>query len=121
MDEFTGDMRKNATLGFDISGESNTSLLINGLKREYYEGRTKIPFEPAGRQWMAEILPELVRTTTIGAEGRVDRFFKKGGATAVVAEIESMESNYVKSHYANLLMKQPVNTKDYVRIIDRIT
>lgn len=97
-----------------ISSESN------GLRKEYYEGRTKVPFEPAGRQWMAEILPELVRSTTLGAEGRVDRFFKKGGAPAVVAEIENMESNYVKSHYASLLMKQPVNPKDYARIIDRI-
>lgn len=103
---------------------SRRTLIIssegNGLRKEYYEGRTKVPFEPAGRQWMAEILPELVRSTTIGAEGRVDRFFKKGGAPAVVAEIESMESNYVKSHYASLLMKQPVSPKDYARIIDRI-
>lgn len=96
------------------------SVESNGLKKEYYEGRTKVPFEPAGRQWMAEILPELVRTTTIGAEGRVDRFFKKGGASAVVNEIESMESNYVKSHYANLLMKQKVSSNEYARIIDRI-
>ncbi len=104
---------------------SRRTLIIssegNDIKKEYYEGRTKVPFEPAGRQWMAEILPELVRSTTIGAEGRVDRFFKNGGPAAVVAEIESMESNYVKSHYANLLMKKPVNPKDYVRIVDRIS
>src|SRR5882672_11048244 len=37
----------------------------NALKREYYEGRTAVPFEPEGRKWMSEILPELVRTTTI--------------------------------------------------------
>lgn len=96
------------------------SPVAGGLKKEYYEGRTKIDFEPAGRQWMAEILPELVRSTTIGAESRVDRFFKKGGAPAVVSEIESLESNYVKSHYANLLMKLPISTKDYPRIIDRM-
>lgn len=92
----------------------------NGLLKEYYEGRTKVPFEPAGRQWMAEILPELVRSTTIGAESRVDRFFKKGGAPAVVAEIENLESNYVKSHYASLLMKQNLSAKDYPQIISRI-
>lgn len=96
------------------------SAEANGLRKDYYEGRTKIPFEPAGRKWMAEILPELVRSTTIGAESRVDRFFKNGGAPAVVAEIESLESNFVKSHYANLLMKQSVHPKDYPRIIDRI-
>lgn len=60
---------------------SRRALVISpdggGLKKEYYEGRTKVAFEPAGRQWMAEILPELVRSTTIGAESRVERFFKK--------------------------------------------
>ncbi|HNP06338.1 MAG TPA: hypothetical protein PKN99_01870 [Cyclobacteriaceae bacterium] len=92
----------------------------NGLKKEYYEGRTKVPFEPAGRVWMAEVLPELVRSTTIGAESRVDRFFKKGGPPAVLSEIDRLASNYVKSHYANLLMKQAIKPSDYSRVIDHI-
>jgi len=106
-----------------VFGSRRTLIVSNqggNLKKEYYEGRTNIPFEPAGRQWMGEVLPELVRSTTIGAESRVDRFFKKGGAPAVVSEIESLQSNHVKSYYANLLMKQPVGTRDYARIIDRI-
>lgn len=97
-----------------ISNEGNT------IRKEYYEGRTKIPFEPAGKAWMGEILPELVRTTTIGAEGRVDRFYKKGGVNAVLNEIDLLESNHVKSYYGNLLLKQPVNQKEYAHIIDRM-
>ncbi|MEP2667978.1 MAG: hypothetical protein ABJH04_03225 [Cyclobacteriaceae bacterium] len=93
----------------------------NGLKKEYYEGRTKVPFDPAGRAWMAEVLPELVRSTTLGAESRVDRFFKQGGPLAVLNEIDRLESNYVKSHYANLLMKQAIRPGDYARIIDNIS
>ncbi len=103
---------------------SRRTLIIspqdNGLRKDYYEGRTKVPFDPAGKEWLGEILPELVRSTTIGADSRVDRFFKNGGPPAVVAEIERLESNYVKSHYANLLMKRPVNSRDYAKIIDRI-
>lgn len=92
----------------------------NVLKREYYEGRTSLPFEPEGRKWLGEILPELVRTTTLGAEGRVKRFFAKGGTPAVLNEINEMSSDYVMSHYASLLMKQPVSTKDYPVIIKNI-
>lgn len=106
-----------------VFGSRRTLIVSNeggSLKKEYYEGRTKVNFEPAGRQWMAEILPELVKSTTIGAESRVDRFFKKGGAPAVVTEIEGLQSNYVKSHYANLLMKQNLSAKDYPQIINRI-
>lgn len=104
---------------------SKRTLVIEALgggkvKKEYYEGRTKIEWEPAGRQWMSEILPEIVRTTTIGAESRVARFFKQGGTTGVLNEIGRIESDHVKSHYANLLMKQNVAVKDYAAIINKL-
>jgi len=58
---------------------SRRSIVItpteNGIKREYYEGREKMDFEKEGRKWLSEILPELVRSTTIAAENRVNRFF----------------------------------------------
>ncbi len=90
------------------------------MKKEYYEGRTKMEWDPAGKSWMSEILPEIVRSTTIGAESRVARFYSKGGTNAVLNEIGQMESDYVKSHYANLLMKQNVPVKDYTVIVNKL-
>lgn len=93
----------------------------NGLKREYYEGRTSIAYEPEGRKWLSEIMPELIRSTLIGAESRVNRFYKRGGVNAVMSEIESIESDYVKYHYADLLMRvNGLNTKDYGSIVTRM-
>jgi hypothetical protein len=91
------------------------------MKKEYYEGRTQMAWEPNGREWLSEILPDIVRNTTIGAESRVSRFFKQGGTTAVLNEIDRMDSDYSKSHYANLLMKQNVQAKDYAVIINKIS
>lgn len=93
----------------------------NGLKREYYEGRTLVAFEPDGRKWLSEVLPELVRTTTIGAESRVNRFFRQGGASAVVNEIKRLESDHVKAHYATLLMKLNIPVSDYGMIASGIS
>jgi hypothetical protein len=90
------------------------------FKKQYYEGRTMVNWEPQGRQWLAEILPEVVRTTTLGAESRVKRFFKQGGTTAVLAEITRIESDYTKSHYADLLMKQSIQVKDYAPIVNKL-
>ncbi len=93
----------------------------NGLKREYYEGRTSIPYEPEGRKWLAEIMPELIRSTTIGAESRVNRFYRQGGTNAVLREIAAMESDYVRYHYAKVLMNVPsITTKDYATIINSV-
>lgn len=104
---------------------SKRSIVIESLgggkmKREYYEGRTKMDWEPNGKAWLGEILPDIVRNTTIAAEARVNRFFKQGGTAAVLAEIDKIDSDHVKSHYANLLMKQPVQTKDYVSIVNKV-
>jgi hypothetical protein len=92
------------------------------LKREYYEGRTSMPWEPEGRKWLAEIMPELLRSTTIGAESRVNRFYKQGGVNRVLSEITALESDYVAQHYADLLMKiSGVSQKDYPSIIKKVT
>ncbi len=105
---------------------SRRTLVISsqsgGLKREYYEGRTNMPWEPEGRKWLAEIMPELLRTTTIAAESRVNRFYKQGGVNGVLNEINAMESDYVIQHYADLLMEiSTVSQKEYVNIINKIT
>jgi hypothetical protein len=105
---------------------SRRTLVISpqssGLKREYYEGRTSMPWEPEGRKWLAEIMPELLRTTTIAAESRVNRFYKQGGVNGVLNEINEMQSDYVIQHYADLLMKiSGVSQKDYPNIINKVT
>ncbi len=103
---------------------SNRSIVIeahgNGkITREYYEGRKQIAWEPEGKKWLSEVLPEVVRTTTLCAESRVARFFRQGGTNGVLNELDKMESDYVRSAYANLLMKQSIQPKDYAMIINR--
>jgi hypothetical protein len=90
------------------------------IKKEYYEGRTKMDWETNGKAWLSEILPELVRSSTIGAEGRVNRFFKLGGATAVINEIGELSGDYTKGHYAKLLFTKNIPVADLPKVIDRI-
>lgn len=78
----------------ELEGEAN-----GVIKRTYREGSKKMPFEPDGRKWMASVLPEIIRTTGIGAEERVKKFYTKGGLTAVLNEIDELPSDYVQSKY----------------------
>ncbi len=87
------------------------------LKKEYYEGRTKVDWEPNGRKWLSEILPEIVRNTTLAAESRVNRFYKQGGATAVIEEIKIIESDYVRSRYAKLLLQKDIRDQELPGVI----
>jgi hypothetical protein len=105
---------------------SKRSILIESLgggqvKKEYYEGRTKMPWEPNGKAWLGEILPEVVRSSTIGSENRVNRLFKKGGTSAVLSEIGKLENDHVREHYGTLLMSYPVPAKDYPAVINTLS
>ena len=90
-------------------GTKRTIILegnYNGtISREYREGSREVPYEPEGRKWLASVLPEIIRTTGLGAEARVARFYKNGGINAVLAEIEEINSNYVASIYYNEVFK----------------
>jgi len=90
------------------------------IKKEYYEGRNKMEWDPNGKTWLGEILPELVRSTTLGADGRVNRFFQQGGANAVVNEIGRLESDYVKAHYAKLLLEKNIPANEMSNVVSKI-
>ena len=91
------------------------------LKKEYYEGRTKSSWEPNGRLWLSEILPEVVRTSTLGAESRVNRFFKQGGSRAVLSEIGKLSGDYTKAHYGKLLLAKNIPTAELPNVITTLS
>ncbi|HEX6890538.1 MAG TPA: hypothetical protein VF141_07595 [Chryseolinea sp.] len=90
------------------------------IKKEYYEGRNKMEWDPHGRNWLAEILPEIVRSTTLGAEGRVNRIYAKDGVPGVVAELSRLEGDYTAAHYAKLLLEKNIPTSELPRAITGI-
>jgi hypothetical protein len=96
---------------------SKRAIIIESLgggriKKEYYEGRTKMEWDPHGKNWLAEILPEIVRSTTLGAEGRVNRIYAKDGVAGVVAELGRLEGDYTAAHYAKLLLEKNISPSD---------
>lgn len=92
-----------------------------GLKKEYYEGRTLVAWEPEGRKYLSEILPEILRSTTIAAESRVNRIYRSGGVNAVLQEIRNIEGDYVRSAYADILVKVNQPSQNYPVIIKEVS
>jgi hypothetical protein len=97
-----------------LEGESN-----NQINREYREGSKELPFEPDGRKWMASVLPEIIRTTGIGAEERAKKFYANGGIDALIKEIDMLPTNYVRRIYYDASFKIPgLKTKDMVVLVN---
>ncbi|WP_143959813.1 hypothetical protein [Litoribacter populi] len=92
----------------------------NELDYEYKEGGRKKPFDPTGKAWLADLLPELLQSTTIAAEARVDRIYSSGGAKGVVNELRNLKSDHVKAKYATLLMGKNLRDSEVPMVIDAI-
>lgn len=91
-----------------------------GLERSYYEGRKRIDYEPSGREWLADILPDIVRITDIAAESRVTRFYRKDGVEGVLNEIERLDGSSIQAVYAKLLLQKDLRPHELVKVIEGI-
>ncbi len=89
------------------------------LIRDYYVGGQRVAFDPEGREWMADVLIDVIRYSGIGAEGRVKRILKQEGVEGVVDEIAEMESNSVMTTYFSHLLEQPGLSTDDIALIAR--
>lgn len=104
-------------------GNSRSLFITNkggSLDYEYKEGGRTKPFDPNGRAWLSEILPDLMNSTTIGAEARVDRYYAKGGAKSVIGLMPQLKGNHVKTSYLGILMKKNLSQADITAVIDAV-
>ncbi|GMN05200.1 hypothetical protein MTsPCn5_05880 [Croceitalea sp. MTPC5] len=100
-----------------ISIEPNDS---GGLIKKYYVGSSQKSFDAEGKKWLSEILLEVVRTTTLGAEKRVNRLYKAGGSYKVLKEVGKITSNHVKSRYIKLLLKKELKEADLIAVLNEV-
>ena len=97
-----------------LEGNSNGTIT-----REYRESGRQIPYEPEGRKWLESVLPEIIRSTGLGAEARVARFYQKSGINGVLDEIEEINSNYVAGIYYNEVFKMNgISSADLAKAVE---
>ena len=89
----------------------------DGLTKQYFVGWSEEDWEPEGRKWLAEVLPDLVRSTTIAAKSRVDRIYKNGGSAALVDELKLLKGDYVSHAYFKLVFEKQLTADDQSRLL----
>ena len=77
------------------------------IHRRYWAGMSEKDFEPEGRLWLAEALPQIIRQSGIAAKARVARIFKAQGAKGVLAEIDLINGSFGKRVYFSELLNTP--------------
>jgi beta-lactamase regulating signal transducer with metallopeptidase domain len=91
-----------ASFGESIGGSSRRVDYANPdgtLQRHYFVDGTEQPFDATASQWIAEIVPAIIRETAVGAVKRVHQLHTRGGASAVLDEIAQIRSDYARGVY----------------------
>ena len=73
------------------------------LERRYFVDDVEKPYDANAQQWMATLVPKVIRETALDAEGRVARIRAKGGPDAVIDEIGHIDSGYARGVYIKYL------------------
>ena len=111
-DDYTDviDMEEGAFLqismsSFGIKRKILISKYHNKINRQYYEGYKELKFNPKGKEWLAKVLPSVVRDSGMDMENRVNRIYKKGGVNAFLQELEKTPNDYYRSRMVEFLLK----------------
>ncbi len=91
------------------------------LTYTYYVRGKKKSYEPEGRTWFENELPQLIRESGFAAESRVARFYKQGGTSAVLDEIKQLEKDYAQYKYFKYLLRNhPVKNTELTNVVNLI-
>ena len=75
----------------------------DGLQREYRVDGKQQAFDADARAWLAKSLPHLLRETAFQAEARGKRFLARGGAAALMDEIDKIQGDHARGKYLAVL------------------
>jgi len=78
----------------------------NGLEHLYFVNGRSADYSPEARAWLATTLLAVERRTAFAAATRVPQIFEARGARGVLDEVSLMPSDYAKSAYLTVLLKQ---------------
>lgn len=83
------------------------------IEREYQvNGRVRPAAE--GAEWFRGVVLDIVRQSGYGAERRVARIRRQGGASAVLDELQHIRSDYVRQRYLEILIAEDGMTTDEI-------
>lgn len=91
----------------------------DGIERRFWVDGDEVAWGAPADEWLATVLPELFRHTTLNAEARVRRFLAEGGPDRVFDEVAYLHSDHVVGTYLEHLMEmERLNEEGYARVID---
>jgi hypothetical protein len=94
----------------------------SGLERIYSENGQRAEWNNESRAWLATTLMAVERRTAFAAQTRVPQIFAARGARGVMEEVSLMPSDYAKSAYLGVMLKQnQLDAGTLTRVVQQVT
>lgn len=77
------------------------------LTRTYKENGKVMPYESAGRPYLAKLMPGLMAVTGIGIEDYIGSIYKESGIDGVFRQADRLSGTYVKVSFVKEVLEQP--------------
>jgi len=82
---------------------------VTAAERRYWVNGAPKPLDNEARAWIAEVLPQIIRESAVGADARVKRILKQHGPNGVLDEIGKIGSDHAKRiYFAELFSNEPL-------------
>lgn len=94
------------------------------ITSKIFNGRTEGDFSNGGEQWLAEVLPVIVKETTLGVESRVGHIYTSKGINGLLDEIDKIAQHSISN--ANVYMVEAIRqlelpAEELTKTINRIS
>jgi beta-lactamase regulating signal transducer with metallopeptidase domain len=92
-----------------------------GIVKRYWKDGTEQAVDADGKQWLATIIPRMMREAGVDAVARVDRIYKARGAQGVLDEVAQINSDHARGLYLRTLLRNYALSSDIVDDTLKIT
>ncbi|MBB6463283.1 hypothetical protein [Flammeovirga kamogawensis] len=120
-------MSKDARFKIEKSTFGNKRKLVitpngeGGLTYKYYEGNKEIPYNPDGKSWFEDILPEVIQSNPIAVNSRIANAMKEGLANTLDYIEDLNGDNNRLTFYKNLISRKDIKEHDLDKITRDVT
>jgi beta-lactamase regulating signal transducer with metallopeptidase domain len=119
-------MAPDAELAIEETRDGVTRRLVvtpadRGTSRDYRVDGEARDFDAAGRAWLAQVLPDIFRSTGIDAEARTRRILAQHGSDGLLAEIDRIRTEHGRARYLGLLFEHAaLDVSQMSRALDQL-
>jgi len=87
------------------------------LRLSYFENRERAEIDDRAREWVGDMLIDMVRRSGIGAEARLKRIYDMRGFEGVIDELEELKSGHVTRKYVAVLFEYNLSESEKLRVL----